>query len=95
MTGRRVIANPRGNLCALIENPMYELLVGAIVQQATRDYLHAKSGSWEAPYYRKPESEWDVETLAELAEFFGGDWFTNLCGLDGEAFVDGLEGLLL
>lgn len=94
MRGRRIIANPRGNQCVLIEDPTYEFLVGAVIKQAARDYLHAKSGSWEAPYEKKPETEWDIETLGELAEFFSSDWFGYLCGLDAEAFVEGLEGLL-
>jgi hypothetical protein len=63
----------------------YRRLAEAVVEQAAQDYQDAMEYLYETPHGRKRDI-CIVEKL-DLEEFFRGDWYQMLTGIDGELLI--------
>ncbi len=68
-----------------MQDDPYKRLAAAIVEQAAQDYQEAMEYLYETPNGRKK-----LDCIAEKLEdeeFFRGDWYQMLCGIDGEKMI--------
>ena len=68
-----------------VQDDPFRRLAAAIVEQAAQDYQEAMEYLYENPDGRKMMDS-IVEKL-EDEEFFRGDWYQMLCGIDGEKMI--------
>ena len=68
-----------------VQDDPYRNLAAAIVEQAAQDYQEAMEYLYEKPDGRK-KMDCITEKL-EDEEFFRGDWYQTLCGIDGEKMI--------
>ena len=68
-----------------VQDDPFRRLAAAIVEQAAQDYQEAMEYLYENPDGRK-KMDSIVEKL-EDEEFFRGDWYQMLCGIDGEKMI--------
>lgn len=86
MTGQKTrndIKEKTIHIC--VQDDPYRRLAAAIVEQAAQDYQEAMEYLYETPDGRKK-----LDCIAEKLEdeeFFRGDWYQMLCGIDGEKMI--------
>lgn len=68
-----------------VQDDPFRRLAAAIVEQAAQDYQEAMEYLYENPDGRK-KMDSIVEKL-EDEEFFRGDWYQMLCGINGEKMI--------